>query len=653
MGQNRFRVPQIESLMPSVDARNTDKAFVLDGRNFVFDSLGPKSGFTTRQLTPFPFANPKDVQGIRIEGRTFVFCNDAILAWRDLNPIAWELLYAFNADVPDAQRTPWSAIYLNGYFCFAHQYRGFYKAKAVANTQKLWIHPKTDVDIPGLIPEILGMDVVRGRPIFVNATTIQWGSVSNTDDFSPTLGGPGFQTIANFVKGTFLALTTTTDAFIVWTTEGAVLAEFIGDDTTWRFSSYGSQERPYSPWSTINLVNGGAAFLSRRGLKTVNEANTRFSNVLFVPNDWTPDFNEFLRSYLDDRLENQRKWRLEYDASTETIYLSESTNLNDYWRTFVLKPTLNKWGIFSDKVYGFLPLTEQGFGYVDQNGFPQILDPGFLNRETEPDNALGLSRIFPRMEKQHNVISSSVVSRAATPNVAQPMSIFEVPQAGWYHPKDLGTLRDNGLKGLDSWIEIGYLRPQEVVGSSSEGEIEFQQIVLGSLPSKAPAVMDFTTEWNQEGTAFYPDEEDMNSAPTITPADLIEDWNALGLPNIDYFISDNEGNLDFGGLDFSTYSFIIDSTEDLGSETADDEDLNGAVIGLPEITYGIAVRSSQDGITFAEYTPDLQRFNTDVRQWGLSSSGNLHRLRLSAVDPWQYYHVRYLEATITYTGRVG
>ncbi len=624
--------------MPSIDARNSDQAFVLDGKNFVFDSKGPRSGFTTKRLTPFPLGAPNDVQAKRLEGRTFVFTADSILIWRTIGPITWDSIYAFNTPIPNSERTPWQAIYMNGFYYLAQQNRGFFQAETLMNTQKLWLHPKTDANIPGLIPKILGMEVVHGRAVMVNSTTIQWSALANLSDLSPTLGGAGFQAISNFVKGTFLSITSFQDGFVCWTTEGAILAEYIGGDEVWRFSAYESEERPYSIWSTVNMINGGSIMLSRRGLKVTNAQN--------APQDWTADFNEFLRGYLDDRAENLRKWRLEYDQSTETVYLSESTDLNTYWRTFVLCPTLNKWGIFSDKVCGFLPLTEEVYGYVDESGYCNYFDTKTLNRETQPDNALGLVPIHPRVEKQHNYVSSTAVGRAIVPETAIPMSIFEVTQDGWYDPKAIDTVQQNGLAGMDSWIEIGYLRPSET-GPSAPYGMELQQLVIGSLPSAPPAVVDSTTRWNQD--VFYPTIEDMNSDATFVDGNFADDWNIDG-DSIDYLYTDSEGNLDLGGLNYPTVTFADDGTEDLMNENLPDEDLMGNYYGLPEITYQLEVHSSEDGITFDVRVPEIQRFNIGKRDWGVISPGVFQRVKVSAIEAWEYYHIQFLEATMTGAG---
>ena len=640
-----FRLGEIKSLMPSVDPRAlSGDTYVLAGQNYYFDSKGPKSGFSTQQLTPFPFSAPIDVQGKRVQGRTFIFTGDSILAWRTIVPFMWEPLISFTTSVVGGTRSPWQAIYLNGYFYFAHPVRGFFAAQAADATQKLWIHPKTDTSIPGLITGIRGMEVVRGRAILVNDTTIQWGAVSNLTNLTPALGGAGFQLISNYTKGTFVGLMTYEDGFVVYTDEGGVVAEYIGGDEVWRFYPLASQERPIGPYAMTVMSDASTLFLSQHGLmRSVNGA---------APSDVTPDFNEYFRDYIAKSIMRKSIWRIDYDQVRQHIYVSESMDSQTYWRSFVLHPTMNKWGIFSDRVYGFLPLTNDQYGYVDAVGIPNYYTDSF-NRGTEPDNALGLNRMYPRHEKQLSVPSSSAVSNADEINPAVAFESPELPQAAWYKPGSHYP-QPSGVKGLDSWIEIGYLRPEVgyrapgQMNNYSEGIIEIQRFTLGSIPSAAPETPDFTTEWKPE--YFYGDSEDWSSIPAIVNGDAVFDLNALA-GNVDLLTAPDDGGVDCLNFNRPTLIFIDDGVEDWNALDGA-EDWSGPVSGLPRLTPRITLQSSDDGITFEEFTPQLARFNTAAWTYTQLSSGVHHRLRLEAIDPNEYFHIRFLDLTLNYVGHL-
>lgn len=638
-----YRISNIESYLPSIEPKNTDQVFALDGRNFRFDSLGPKSGFPTRLLSAFPLYAPTDVQGIRVQDRTLVFTDDAILARRDTVPFMWELLYTFASPIPTAQRGRWSAIFIDGKLFVNHPYRGFLSSEIEEGTLKLWLTPQTETTIPGLPSRIKMMDVIHGRAILVTDTTVYWGPTGEFSDLTPALGGAGNQDLDEYVKGTYIGLTGFQDGFIVWTTAGALLAEFIGGDLTWRWSAVRTEERPIGPYATVNLVNGPSVFLSRRGLMISSNGGT--------PEDWTPEFNEFFRESLITNQTERQQWRLEYDSNNAMLFVMLSSNRINYERAYVLGPTLNKWGIFSDRVYGFLPFTSEYFGYVDVNGFANILDHRLYYRETEPDVELGLNRHYPRLEKQLRTASSSLVSRAYSVNERVEMEALEPTSDSWFHDNSSvpATL---GQKAMDSWVEVGYLRPSEMKGVPDlYGEII--ELAIGSIPTTAPVSLegDFTTSWNTD--AFYPVIEDLNSSVEITYDDILVDYDDETGDVIDYQLMSGTSTLDYLYISDPSIDVTIDSVEDENSADDEIEDLNGQGINYPTLTHQVTVKSGDDGITVVNTTPELARFNHGLWSYALHPSGVEHRLRLEASAIGEFYQVRYISATFNYGGQRG
>lgn len=638
MPSMRFPVPSIESLMPSVDPRTSAAAHLIDGRNFMWDSKGPKSGFSTKQLTPFPFYAPRDVQGKRIQDRTFVFTQDTILEWRTNSPFMWDMLQTFPNPIPEKLRLPWQGIYMNGYVYIAHVYRGFYSAPLELGTKKLWLRLESSDSILGLPEGIRGMEIVRGRAILVTDKTIYWGNTGDLSDLTPGLGGAGFQIISNYVKGTFLALTGFQDGFVVWTTEGAILAQFIDGDEVWRFDPLTSNERPMNPWCTVELSNGASAFLSRKGLFLTGSGEN--------PKAWTELFNEFFREYMKDIVGNSRTWRLEYDDNREMIYLSESTNNSSFSRTFVLSPTLNKWGMFSDEVHGFLPLTPDLYGYADRAGVPQYFTEAF-NREVDPPNELGLNLLFPRLEKQLKTPSSSAVSHGQAREPLPISTARVLSSGGWYLPES--TTRFSPYPGgMDSWIEVGYLRPNEL-NMAADAFTEIQEVYVGSIPVAAPE-LDFTTMWKADW--FYGEHEDWNEIPIIIHGDMINDHMIMADSIEDLQLSQPSVNEDLLTQDYPEFTYSEEIYEDWDVMTGS-EDWNRIVSAYPALDYQLVAQSSQDGITFVEYPVVLSRFDSASKTFATMTSGTLHKLRFAAEEVNEYYHVQALEITITYGGQLG
>lgn len=645
----RNRIQDIKSFMPSADAKSADEVYVLDGRNYLFDSKGPRSGYSTEILTPFGITAPRDIQGISIEGRTLVFTQDGILAWRNKVPFTWEVLYNFDFPLPSIQRTPWQCIFFANKLYVAQEGRGFFSSDVQVNTLKLTLIPETELTIPGLLQNVKGLDIVRGRAIVINDSTIQWSAVGDFSDLTPALGGAGIQFISNFAKGHFLALSAFQDAFVVWTTEGAILASYIGGDSVWRFDPYPSTELPLDSWCTTVLSNGNVVILTHHGLQLISNGG--------IPQDWTPDFNEFLRDYMKDQVKGSAKWRIEYDSRRQMIFVSESTDGVKYWRTLVLHPTLNKWGIMSDPVYGMLPLTEDYYGYVDAiESLPRYFKQAY-SRGDSPDNSLGLNRFFPRVQKQLAVPSSSAVCNAISPDLSIDQEVPVVPVAGWYLAESFYP-QPYGRKGMDSWVDIGYIRTTEryspvgaAFNTAADTLLEIQEVIVGSIPTGAPTPSDFTTDWKAD--FFYGDTpEDWNSTPTITSHDQVIDFMTANVAtSVDYLTALNGHNLDHLYADFPIITYSDDGDEDW-NVISGAEDWGGPISGLSILDYTFTIESAQDEITVATFVPELARFNTTSRMFTTMTTGNLHTLHFGADGFGEYYHIKNLEVTFSTGGRL-
>lgn len=638
MAQMRFPVQSIESYMPSVEARMSPDTRILAGKNFTWDSRGPKSGFGALQLTPFPLERPRDVQSIRVEGRSLTFTQDAILSWRDQNPQDWELLHMFATEIHPSTRYPWQAIFLSGYLYLAHPLRGFFEAEAFTGVSKLWLVPRipgVSPGIPGLPTGIKGMLNVRGMAILVNDTHITWSSVGNLNDLTPTLGGAGFQRIDGIVAGSYLSLTSYQNGFIVWTTKGAIIAEYIGGNEVWRFDPLISTERPLNAWSVVELSSGASAMLTTHGMFTAPNS----------PQAWTPDFNEFFREYVQQQPQKGFFFRVEYDFDTETVYVLESEGGPTFNRAFVLKPTLNKWGIFNVDSYGMGQLNNDDFGYVRHDGIPYIFRDVFFREETPLPEA-GLDRHKPRIQKQMIIPSSTAVSRALTwPNSA-PEEIQNVSSPDWY-AKEHFTPSAPYQQGMDSFIHVGYLR-NNAMNMAADAYAEFNEISIHTVNMQPTVPVDFTTQWYE--AFFYPDGEDWNYTGTLVPEDVAEDW--MSLDGEDDWLS-AQGQEDW--LYESSYTLTVDPTpvdEDWNVEGTD-EDFGGNAADFPLINFQISIHASQDGITVDDYVPTLAKFSVGTKEFATMTSGSLHYLRFEASEPREWYAIYGIDLTMGYGGQQG
>lgn len=634
------QVTPIETFMPSLDQRNAGRSFVVAGKNFDFGPKGPRSGFASKIISPFPFGAPSKVQGITIQGRTLVFTSDAILTWRTSAPFMWELLYGFDTTIPDGYEGPWSAMYIDNQLWLSQPGRGMFSSEVTPGSDQLWLHPRTAFDIPGLESRIRGMDIVHSRAVMVNDDYIQWSGVGDMTDLTPALGGAGIQALSAFVQGTFLGLNSFQDGFVVWTTGGAVIGEYIGGDEVWAFYPLKTQLKPVGRRATVRLENGNIAFLSRQGLFLSNNSAdvTPFS----------PEFNEYFLEYMypeDGDLTPNQFWRVDYNPARETLFLSESADGNTYYRTFVFNPTREKWGIFSDRHFGFLALTPDTFGHVDPQGFAHYFSPIFT-RETEPSNARGLNRIMPAGQKQGYVMSSSVVCRCAEWDSTSPMEPYNPPEAAWYSGATIVPATYDPSP-LDSWIEIGYVRPEQLAGWVNQ-TVEIQEMKLSSIPIAPNFPADYRTNHHKQW--FYYTPEDWDSPADIDIFDILDDWmTASG--DEDYLLSPDTTE-DYMLMDDPSISFTWDSAEDWNNG-GPAEDWNGPGLNLIPLTYDMQWLASQDGITFDTCIPKMARFNTTAQDWAGLSGGLYHRIRIAATSQMQYYDVTLMSVTLQYSGNIG
>lgn len=641
MATLRVQASKIESYLPSEEAKlRPGQMFVLDGRNFMFDSKGPGSFFGDRKLTPLPISRPRSVQGLSMQDRTFVFTQDAIMTWRNVGPFDWELLAQFDSEVPLSSWSPWSGFYFAEKFWFFQENRGCYNSAPIEGSQSLWLNRQTSVSIPGLPEGVLGTAVVRNRAIMVTKTHIYWSNTGVLDDLTPGPAGAGFIRITEFVQGSFLALSGFGDGFIVWTTAGGILAEFLGDENVWRWTALESRERPASIWSTIDLSSGDSAYMSRHGIVLARDGA--------IPEGWTPDMNEYFLRYMTDDMWTKSHWRVDYDQNNELLYIQESTDKQTFFRTLVLAPTRNKWGIFSARHYGMLQLTDDKFGFVDIDGYARYLDMNLFSRETEPDNADGLNLYVPQFEKQMAIPSSTLVSNATDYDLTIPMEPFAPVRAMWAYS---GTSVEESptLKGMDSWVEIGYLRPQELASAATDA-LEIQEVVVSSNPIAATegVTPEFATAYDPE--KFYAEELDLNTDPVVTTENIEEDWDVMPDSIEDWGMGPPEASEDWSFMLIYESTWDPETDWDLMAGPEVDVDLMGIAIQFPELSYQVKVLGSIDGITFAAFQPDMAKFSHGAQVFTGLSHGMYHRLRIEASELGEYYHARAIEYTAHYSG---
>ncbi len=238
MATQSWRAVDIRGLTPAIDLRRSQELYVLGGRNFIFDSFGPKSAFGNRLLSSTVFSNPNHLQGIRIQmrprDRVFIFASNGILEWDE-----FDQEYSFIYATPDTTLQPyrWTAGYLNEKIYFCHPAVGLLVLDVNADV----CQPLVGAGVP---TEAIACCIDNGRLCVIDEIAEYWSAQSDGSNFDPRLGGAGFQKIADRVAGTPIMIHSYSRGTLVFTTGGVMQSEFTGDVSVYRHRSINTEYRP-------------------------------------------------------------------------------------------------------------------------------------------------------------------------------------------------------------------------------------------------------------------------------------------------------------------------------------------------------------------------------------------------------------------------
>jgi len=472
MAEQNFRALDIKGLTPSVEPTQSEELFVLDGRNYVFDSRGPKSAFGNRYLLPQALGRPEHTQGIRLKlrggDRCFVFTSDSILEW-DENSGGWAVIYVtpYTGNAPNR----WSWGYLNGFVYFCHPRTGI----LVYNVDTGVCQQHKNIGI-GTPEEALSIVINNGFLVVVTPVLFAWSAPSNGLDFTPTLGGAGFQVISDRVSGFPIMVTSYTRGCLTWTTGGVMRSEFTGDQAVFRHRALQTEYRPMNSFCTCKIDDDTVIILDERGL---------FQSKGEAPTPLTPIFNEFLAQYLQDNdIRVGANVRMEWDELQRRMYISTSLTESNplYENCFVLYPNLDKWGQFNEVHFGILPLlikdserADDFYGFVDSDGRVRYWQATGSRevRVEDSETPAGANLAYPPMQKPFSFVegeSGYVLGSSGVVNTFNDASV--TGPAGYYEwDGNSATLLAPERAGLDARIIFGLLRVLDQPASDTLGEV--------------------------------------------------------------------------------------------------------------------------------------------------------------------------------------
>lgn len=582
MSSAAWKASDILGLTPGIDLRRSEKVFAVAGTNFAFNSLGPTSVFGNRFLLPHPLGRPYHAQGIRIRlrsgDRVFTFEGESILEW-DEDVGGWQVIYV----TPRTDNAPyrWTAGYLNGKIFFCHPRTGI----LVYDLDSQSVYPH---DGPGVPKTPRAICVNNGRLVVLDDLYLSWSWQSDGLNFTPALGEAGQQLISDRVAGFPIMISTYAQGVITWTTGGMMRSEFTGDQEVYRHRNLNTEFRPVNSFCVLQMDDNTAVILDERGL---------FQSQGTAPEPLAPMFNEFLIELIrKNKLNLGQNLRIEWDDLRRFMFVSVSftPEIPIYEKSFVLYPSLDKWGSFNERHYGILPVTINGnqregqyFGFVDADSQLKWWSD-VPSREILP---LGgeLNLRYPLIQKNTSVEDGSGIITVSSSALFGALPTSDIDNAAGYYANDSDTPATSEVEGLGAAVQIGLIRFPEI-GDAHDRMTEIHKLMLGN---------------NVSG----PEDQ------------LTEDYLVVpdGVDDEDY--EEIEGAEDFG----------------LGS--------------LAYVNHKIRLISTIDGRSlYQEAIPQMVQFTEAARHYSCSTVGVWHILEISADSPGEAFCLRAFELTATDAG---
>lgn len=607
MATQRLPFPEIQSWSPAVDPRAAENGnlYVLAGKNYAFDSKGLVSAFGVTAIAGGSLDSDLGLfQSLDLNGHVVLAGPTGIsdLRWSAITTTSltpsteyWNSLYTYTRE-KDSRigKQFWTAAYVgyNSYIC--HPQHGLLRLLGDSASGYDGI---AGPESPLAITES------NGRLIVLNATTVSWSSPFDAQDFTPALGGAGFQVVAERVPGTPVMVTSYPGGFITWTTQGILLSEYVGGEAVFRHTRIESEQLMLNPSSHVVMPDGTLVFATQQGLfKTTTQSSISALN---------PMFNEYLREVLKTGTTNHI--RLYYSLETDRLFVQLMNETAVFDRTFVFSMSIEKWGEFSTQHRGIVRFTAdpKDIGYIALDGQAYRFNDSAFNSLADGTKTgidsyvdLGYFRIPGQLGNADIELEIQEVVISAVETYPTNMSLIE---------EDWG-----GTGSLVSY-NIGFYNQDE--------------------NWNAYGVADFDESWNNPGAILDWNDTGATLDLSLAVAGVRDfDWNLYDTP-IDWAATPE------GGVDTS----YIEDWESLEGE----EDWSGQISTFNDVDYDMEIHSNLDGyLDPLVVYPSLALRQAKSDLWVTMTAGQNHRMRISATAPWQKYHIKQIAVTVGYQGQI-
>ena len=378
------KAADIQGLLPALDRRVVAEPYVIDGKNFVWDTKGPYAGFGSILPSNQKIDSNNPIQTFQIDNEYYHFSHDNIYKYDQEND-AYNSVYAKATLDPDVV-WPWTHAIVGRMHYLARRGVGLVQYNPFTET---WAELTQDA-VP-FLPDpttIVGVDEAYGRLILLTTTDVIWSALDNGTDLEPNLNTRvGRQVISAHVRGQPLRVSTVASGFLTYTTEGIMVSKFVQNESFLFFHDRLTSEiKAVGPYAVVKLNDEISVCVDRKGFYT-SDGNT--------PEKFQPVFSEFLTRIIlhptrDLHVSDHQIVYLHYDTGRQYLILGLGSNANPgvYRDGYILYLPLDKWGDFSIPFTGFGNMTldsgsriGDNFGFYDPEGRFHLIDENLPYQE--------------------------------------------------------------------------------------------------------------------------------------------------------------------------------------------------------------------------------------------------------------------------------
>jgi len=353
-------INQFRGLIPSLSRQQVQEPFVIDGKNFIFATQGPRTAFGSDIYIYERLYRPRYIQSIKVGQEYFLFTDNGILIIDSANN-----RYAPFYHLPINQTYfPWSIAFVANRYYFAKK-----------NSPLLQYNPLTGsiivMDDPNIPANPVAVTQSGGRLIILGIAAIAWSAIDDGEDLAPDAEGTGagFQLTAIAGGGNPLAAKEVVGGFITYLENGILFSRLIDAAIPFHHTVISSETVPLNPFCIADISKQNHIVLSRIGF---------FSVLNITPEPWQPLMSEHFKETIFKNVNTNidENYRLFYDTKRQLLFISWRQGAEIFDKSFVIYIPRDEFGSFDYLHYSLMnfpphisTIAEDDLVYLDHDRY--------------------------------------------------------------------------------------------------------------------------------------------------------------------------------------------------------------------------------------------------------------------------------------------